>query len=590
MPRNRWITLLHQLSASATNYAAECIQETQQFPLRMRHYIVDSVNFYRIRPVQLKDEILNGISTAAMQIPESIAFAFIANISPSRGLYSTFFIGLFGGLFTSLPGMVSGIAGGMVAVLSDLTSDNGPLAHLCLSERVEYAFAAMMMCGVIQLLLGITHLTKFIRLVSHSVMAGFANGLSIIIFMAQLKAFQIPMENAKSPASQQSCPPLDYVPPASERWLRLDELQTWLVIIIVMISMAIMLLQTRIPGELRLFRLRISSRVIPPTLTAMVISTLVGNLLYNALGQRIRLIGDIARFSGTLPVSHIPQIPWTDGATWGIILQHGVLLALVGTIESLLTWQLGQKITKTNVSIDLSTWEATSQGIGNVFSSFFSSVGGSVMIGQTVANFNNGSRGRISTTVAAFGVLLVVTVAGPVIELMPIAALTGIMFVVVLRTFEWKTFQYIYRLSIPITDIICIILVTVLAVMTNLAIAVLVGVCWSSLVFAAKSIRYTHVKALPAHTFQISGPVFFGSFDRLHRYFSEQKLPQTTFIDLSQAILCDSSSIDFLKSIQTMLAREGKELVLVGADQCLVNRSRKLAKANADEIIEMHAM
>ncbi|KAJ1958130.1 hypothetical protein EC988_000478, partial [Linderina pennispora] len=438
------------------------------------------------------DEVLSGVSIAFMQVPESVAFAFVAGISPVKGLYSTFFIGLIAGIFGSLPGMVSGIAGGMVNIQKELTADDGPLGDRCLSERTEWLFATTLLCGLIQLVLGTLGVTRFLKLVPHSVMAGFMNGLAIVVFRAQLNAFQTdsssrnPKENIEI-INGKVCPPMDFIPPNDQRWLRLDEGQTWQVLIIVFLSMAVVFLQPRIKRRLCIGKFSVGANVLPASLTAMVIGTVIARFIYDsALNRPIRTIGDMATFSGNVPKAHIPDVPWRSGHFWEIVIPKAVLLAIVGLVETAMTWQLCLKIVGANLPAYYCNYDCLGQGAGNLLSSFFTSVGGSVMVGQTTVNLTNGSRSRVSTTVASFLILLFVAVAGKVIEMIPVSALTGILFVVVIKTFEWRTFVYIFRWSIPVTDMITIILVTVLAVATDLAIAVLIGIAWSAVVLAWK--------------------------------------------------------------------------------------------------------
>ncbi|KAF9432221.1 hypothetical protein BGZ76_011102 [Entomortierella beljakovae] len=602
---HEWKKLLTSVSDSVKHSCGLFTEILSNLPIDGKDYLVESLKFYKKHPVALKTEILCGLSIAIMQVPESVAFAFVARISPSRGLHSTFFIGLFGGLFTSLPGMVSGIAGGMVAIVSEITSDHGPLKDKCISERVEYAYATMIICAALQLIMGFFGVSRLIKLVPHAVMIGFMNGLSIIIFKAQLSAFQT--DTIDTPVVDNLyCPPMDYTPPSSQRWLRVDEKETWLVLLVVGLSMAITVFQPKIKKRMKIWKLVISKDTIPPVLTTMIVTTLIGNLLYNKVGVHIRLIGDVAKFGGSLPIAHIPDVPWTSGDFWSVGFRYGFLLALIGSIESVMTWQLCQGILKTNLHTDLSNWEMISQGIGNMFSSFFSSIGGSVMVGQTTVNFISGARGRLSTTIASFTILIFVSVAGKIIEMLPVATLTGILFVVVIHTFHWKTFLYITRLSIPITDIVCIILVTVLAVMTDLAIAVIAGMCWSSLVFAWKAATHTQMMNIEESQihgkirslveeemnmiiFKVSGSVFFGSTSDLIYYFSSHSIAEfdAVVIDFDKAILYDSSAVDFLSYVHNeVITKDNKTLLISGLNNYSLNIVKKSHKLR-DVIVDM---
>ncbi|KAJ1664903.1 hypothetical protein IW140_003722 [Coemansia sp. RSA 1813] len=571
-----------------------------QLPVEGKAFFMDSVRFFMHNPTSLKNEILSGVSISLMQVPESVAFAFVANISPVKGMFSTFFIGLVGGFITTMPGMVSGIAGGMVAIQKDLTSDSGPLGDMCMVDRVEWLYATTLICGIIQVLIGVFGIAKFLKLVPHAVMVGFMNGLAIVIFRAQLTAFQTDKDGSQQQQQQQTvngnvCPLPDYEPPKDQRWLRLNEGQTWQVLAIVFISMAIMILQTKIKRRLRIWKLSISANIIPSSLTAMIVCTLITKLIYEkAAGKPIRSIGDRATFPGNVPMGHIPDVPWSEGRFWGIIMEKAVLLAVVGLVETAMTWRLCQKIIGENIPSHYCNADFLGQGFGNILSSFFTSVGGSVMVGQTTVNLLNGSRSRLSTFVASFLILLYVAVAGKVIEMIPVAALTGILFVVVVKTFEWRTLVYILRWSIPLTDIITIVLVTVLAVVTDLAIAVLIGIAWSAVSVAwkmASDTRVDEVKKLDVQgvsVVKISGPLFFGSAADVSMFFNDtERFHQSVIVlDMSDASVYDSSGVEILKRLVAEVCSNSdskeQKVVIKGLDEksaVLVTKSLKLANA-----------
>ncbi|KAJ2847700.1 hypothetical protein GGI22_005904, partial [Coemansia erecta] len=570
-----------------------------QLPEEGRHFFIDSGRFFMHNPTSLKNEILSGVSISLMQVPESVAFAFVANISPVKGMFSTFFIGLVGGFITTMPGMVSGIAGGMVAIQKDLTSDSGPLGNMCMVDRVEWLYATTLICGIIQVLIGVFGIAKFLKLVPHAVMVGFMNGLAIVIFRAQLTAFQTDKDDSQEQQQQQLvngsvCPLPDYEPPKDQRWLRLNEGQTWQVLAIFLISMAIMILQTKIKRRLRIWKLSISANIIPSSLTAMVVCTLITKLIYEkAANKPIRSIGDRATFPGNVPMGHIPNVPWAQGKFWGAVMEKAVLLAFVGLVETAMTWRLCQKITGENIPSHYCNVDFLGQGFGNILSSFFTSVGGSVMVGQTTVNLLNGSRSRLSTFTASFLILLYVAVAGKVIEMIPVAALTGILFVVVVKTFEWRTLVYILRWSIPLTDIVTIVLVTVLAVVTDLAIAVLIGIAWSAVSVAWKMASDTKVDEIKKHNAQgaavvkISGPLFFGSAADVSMFFNDaERLKQPAIVlDMSDASVYDSSGVEMLKRLVTEACNgSGSDIkvVIKGLDKKsarIVAKSLKLAKA-----------
>ncbi|KAJ1967728.1 hypothetical protein IWQ62_001673, partial [Dispira parvispora] len=567
-----------------TNTGKTVTLTAQQLPEQLLTFTINSTKFFIKSPTTLMDEVLCGVSIAFMQVPESVAFAFIARVSPVRGMYSTFFIGLVAGVFNTLPGTVSGIAGAMVSIQQDLTSDTGTLSDLCLSERTEWLFATMVLCGLIQVLLGVFGITRALKLVPHSVMVGFMNGLAIIIFRAQLTAFEADTDASQSDAMDEKCPPADYSPPRAQRWLTLDEAQLWQVFIIVFLAMTIMVIQPRIKGRLRIGKFSIGANVIPASLTAMIICTIITRFVYEkALDSPIRTIGNLATFPGDLPQPHIPQVPWNSGRFWKVSMPQAIMLAIVGLVETAMTWQMCQKIVGTNRPAYYCSYDCVGQGVGNLMSSFFSSVGGSVMVGQTMVNLLNGSRSRVSTTVASFLILLFVSVAGSVIEMIPVAALTGILFVIVIKTFEWRTFIYIFRWSIPLTDVMTIILVTVLAVVTDLAIAVLIGVAWSAVVFAWKISKSTRIltnqKDKETSVVKIDGAIFFGSAEKVTKA-DKSQLGSVVILDLSNATVYDSSGIEVLKDIVRDFDSTHRQVYLTGLDERtlrLVTRSRRLS-------------
>ncbi|KAJ2512602.1 hypothetical protein GGI11_002723 [Coemansia sp. RSA 2049] len=602
---NVWRTKLDQAKDVLALAVRGAHRATTRLPIESKDFFMDSVRFFMHNPTSLKNEILSGVSISLMQVPESVAFAFVANISPVKGMFSTFFIGLVGGFITTMPGMVSGIAGGMVAIQKDLTSDSGPLGDMCMVDRVEWLYATTLLCGIIQVLIGVFGIAKFLKLVPHAVMVGFMNGLAIVIFRAQLTAFQTDKDGSQQQQQQQQivdgkmCPLPDYEPPKDQRWLRLNEGQTWQVLVIVFISMAIMILQTKIKRRLRIWKFSISANIIPSSLTAMIVCTLITKLIYEkAADKPIRSIGDRAMFPGNVPMGHIPDVPWSEGKFWRVVMEKAVLLAVVGLVETAMTWRLCQKIIGENIPSHYCNIDFLGQGFGNLLSSFFASVGGSVMVGQTTVNLLNGSRSRLSTFVASFLILLYVAVAGKVIEMIPVAALTGILFVVVVKTFEWRTLVYILRWSIPLTDIVTIVLVTVLAVVTDLAIAVLIGIAWSAVSVAWKMASDTKVDEIKRYTkangvtvVKISGPLFFGSAADVSMFFNEtERFQQSTIeLDMSDASVYDSSGVEILKRLVAEVCgksgeggSKGRKVVIKGLDRksaLLVTRSLKLANA-----------
>ncbi|KAJ3089786.1 hypothetical protein HK102_005513 [Quaeritorhiza haematococci] len=432
-----------------------------------------------------------------MQVPESLAFAFLAGITPLQGLHSTFFIGLLAGAFGGRPGMISGIAGAMAVIMGELTADHGPLGYKCYSERVDVLLAVAVFTGLMQVLLAILHVPKLLRLLPYSVHIGFLNGLAIIVFKAQLGVFRVDADDATTQVTRSiSSTNVTDDPKCAnsflqgpQRWLRLDELQTYLVLILIVISMGIMHFQSRIKGRIRLGkRASISSKIIPGSLTAMIVCTAIEHGIYRAAFKvSTKTVGDVASLKGSLPTFHIPAqltLSSSDPGLWGIVLQYSAILCAIGTIESLMTMELCAELLKEELGPYAGIQETIAQGLGNLLSGFFGAVGGSAMVGQSAVNVLNGAQGRLSSVSAAWFIFILIVAAGPAIELLPIATLAGILFLIVIHAFEWRTFKFIIRRQMPLSDIITVILVTVLAVVTDLAIAVVSGVIWSCLVFA----------------------------------------------------------------------------------------------------------
>ncbi|KAI9467490.1 sulfate transporter family-domain-containing protein [Coemansia mojavensis] len=540
-----------------------------------------------------------------MQVPESVAFSFVAGISPTRGMYSTFFMGIFGGVVTTMPGMVSGIAGGMVSIQKELTDDNGPLGDYCLMDRAEWVFASSLVCGVIQMILSFLGVAKLLKLVPHSVMVGFLNGLAIIILRAQLGAFQV--DKSGSPTmfeDKEGCPTPDYVPPRDQRWLKFNEAEFWQVTIIVVLSAAIMILQPKIKKRIKIGKFSIGSNIVPPSLVIMVICTLISS--------PIKTIGDMTTFPGGLPKGTVPKVPWSSGKFWKIIIEKSALLSIVGLVESVMTWEMCQKIVGSNLPPSRANVDCLGQGLGNFISSFFSSAGGSVMVGQTAVNLLNGSRSRLSSVVASFIILIFVSVAGRLIELIPVAALTGILFVVVAKTFEWRTFVYMFRRSIPFTDVISIILVAVLSVVTDLAIGVVAGVAWCSVVMAWKLAKETRLKvnttthvertSLSSNSsgniiavIKVSGAIFFGSSSMIEHELVRDSdtinLCPIVFLNLEDATIYDSSGVEVIKNIVRELDNGERKIFISKLDQRslkLLTRSQKLVRVVtlSNEVLE----
>lgn len=500
-------------------------------PLILKKYL----NLFDFRQkVDYRTEVLSGFTVALALVPEAIAFALIAGLSPLTGLYAAFVVGLVTSVLGGRPGMISGATGAIAVVLVSLVADHG----------VEYLFAAVILAGLIQVGAGALRLGKFMRLVPQPVIFGFVNGLAIIIFMSQLGQFKA----------------------ADGSWLQGTVLWTFLALVV--LTMGIIWILPRF------------SRVVPASLVAIL--TVFGLVLL--LDIPTRDIGDIASIKGSFPPFHIPKLPFTLESLQ-IIFPYALIVAGVGLIESLLTLNIVDEITETR---GRGNKEAVAQGLANILSGLFSGMGGCAMIGQSLINTSNGARARLSGIVASLMLLVFIVFGASLIERVPMAALTGLMIMVALGTFEWASLRTFRRM--PKSDVAVMVLVTLVTVfLHNLALAVLVGVIISALVFAwdnAKRIRarkYTDQDGVKHY--EIYGPLFFGSVGLFKEKFDVQGDPEEVIIDFGESRVVDMSAIEALNRITERYQKAGKKVHL----KHLSNDCRKLL-SNADAIIEVNVL
>ena len=472
---------------------------------------------------QTKTEILSGLTVALALVPEAVAFAFVAGVHPLVGLYAAFIVGLVTALLGGRPGMISGATGALAVVMVSLVSQHG----------VEYLFATVVVMGVLQVLAGIFHLGKFIRLVPHPVMLGFVNGLAIVIFLAQLSQFQVP-GSAEGAGGHGM---------ANGQWLTGLPLATMLGL--VALTMAIIWAMPRL------------TRAVPAPLAG--IGVVAGLVI--VFGIDVPRVGDMASIEGSLPAFHIPMVPLTL-ETLRIVLPYAFILAAIGLIESLLTLNLVGEITGQRGG---ASKECVAQGTANVVTGFFGGMGGCAMIGQSLINIKSGGRGRTSGVVAALALAIFIMIGGPVIGQIPVAALVGVMFMVVIGTFEWATFKTFGR--VPASEVFVILAVTLITVfLHNLALAVLVGVILSALVFAWESAK--HVRLLPAdqadgtRVYYLHGLLFFGSVREFSERLAPAKDPAEVIIDFKEAKVCDYSSLEMLSVLTERYKKAGKRVRL----------------------------
>ena len=487
--------------------------------------------------VDYKIEILAGLTVAMTMIPESLSFAILAGFPPLVGLYGAFLMGLITAILGGRPGLVSGGAGATVIVLIALMNSHG----------LEYVFGAVALAGVIQIVVGLFKLGKFIRLVPQPVMYGFVNGLAVIIFLSQLEQFK-DVVNGNS------------------TWLSGTPL--YIMTGLVALTIAIIVLFPKI------------TKKIPASLVAIIVVFAVV-LIFNIDTKQV---ADIASVSGSLPPFHIPEIPFT-WETFEVILPYGLIMAAVGLTEGLLTLNLVDEITGTRGN---SNRECLAQGTANIANGFFYGMGGCPMIAQTLVNLSSGSRARLSGIVAALTILVIILVGAPVIELVPMAALTGVMIMVAIGTFEWSSFKAFTKM--PKSDIFVMVVVTLITIfLHNLALAVLIGVIIAALVFAwenAKRIRARKfVDENGIKHYEIFGPLFFGSTTAFAEKFDVTNDPKEIIIDFAESRIADMSAIEAVNGVTSRYAKLGKKVHLrhLSAD-CI-----HLLK-NAEAIIDVNIM
>lgn len=487
------------------------------------------------RGTDYKTEVLSGLTVALALVPEAVAFAFMAGLSPLTGLYAAFVMGFVTSILGGRPGMISGATGAVAIVLVALAQQHG----------AEYIFATVILAGLLQLVAGALKLGKFMRLVPHPAIFGFVNGLAIIIFMSQIVQFQ---------------------DPATGSWLEGTAL--WTMLGLVALTMLI------------IWGLPKITKAFPSSLAAILV---VWGLVA-ALGIDSRTVGDMAPISGEFPPFHWPDVPFTWD-TLTLIFPYAAIMAGVGLIESLLTLNIIDEITGTRGN---GNREAMAQGTANLLSGMFSGMGGCAMIGQSLINISSGARTRISGVVASLLLLSFIMYGSSLIELVPMAALTGLMIMVSIGTFEWASLRTFNRM--PKSDIIIMVTVTLVTVLAkDLALAVLIGVVIAALVFAWDSaVRIRARKSIDDEGikhYEIYGPLFFGSISTFNDKFDVEGDPDEVIIDFEESRVVDMSAIEALNKITEKYQKAGKKVHL----KHLSPDCRKLLK-NADRIIDINVI
>ena len=476
-----------------------------------------------LTPGQMRTEILSGLTVALALVPEAVAFAFVAGVEPLVGLYAAFIVGLITALFGGRPGMISGATGALAVVMVSLVAQHG----------VEYLFATVVLMGLIQIVVGIMRWGKFIRLVPHPVMLGFVNGLAIVIFLAQLGQFQVPGTAHGGGHGM-----------ANGEWLSGAPL--YLMLGLVALTMGIIWVMPKITSA------------IPAPLAGIAI---VAGLVIG-FGLDVPLVGDLASIEGGLPPFHVPMVP-LNWETFEIILPYALILAAIGLIESLLTLNLVGEMTGKRGG---ASQECLAQGAANTVTGFFGGMGGCAMIGQSMINVKSGGRTRIAGTAAALFLLAFILFASSLIEQIPLAALVGVMFMVVIGTFAWNSLRILRK--VPRTDAFVTILVTIVTVATDLATAVVVGVIVSALAYAWSNATRIHAIKRESRTeagaqvYEIQGPLFFGSSDGFMEIFDVDSDPEVVIIDFAASRVADQSALQAIEAVAQKYQDAGKKIQL----------------------------
>ena len=474
-----------------------------------------------LTPSRIRIELLSGLTVALALVPEAVAFAFVAGVHPLVGLYAAFIVGLITALIGGRPGMISGATGALAVVMVALVAQHG----------VEYLFATVVLMGLIQIFAGAMQWGKFIRLVPHPVMLGFVNGLAIVIFLAQMSQFKVPGTMEATGHGM-----------GGGEWL--SGLPLYTMLALVALTMAI------------IWALPKLTNAIPAPLAGIgVVAAIV-----IAFGIEVPRVGDLASIQGGLPAFHVPMVPLTL-ETLQIILPYAVILAAIGLIESLLTLNLVGEMTGTRGG---ASQECIAQGVANTATGFFVGMGGCAMIGQSMINVKSGGRTRIAGIAAALFLLVFILFAAPLIELIPLAALVGVMFMVVIGTFAWNSLRILAR--VPRTDAFVILLVTVVTVLEDLAVAVVVGVIVSALAYAWNNARRIHAKTYVtpegAKVYQVQGPLFFGSAEGFAELFDPARDPQTVIVDFADSRVVDQSALQAIEAVAGKYEATGKRVQL----------------------------
>ncbi len=510
--------------------------------------IASYLGYKRLTVSGCKNDILSGLTVALALVPEAVAFALVAGVSPMVGLYAAFIMCLASAILGGRPGIISGATGSTAAVMITLVAQHG----------IQYLFAAVILMGLIQVVVGVLKLGKFIRMMPQSVIMGFVNGLAIVIFIAQLQQFGVHGQPGWLSNTIFAGSVIDIA------WLKGSAL--WIMLMLVAIGMLIIYILPKI------------TKAVPAPLAAIMVVTII---VY-AFNIHSETVGDIVHMAGSLPSFHLPSVP-LNLETLKIIFPYSIIMAAVGIIESLLTLRVIDEYTETRGK---SNRECVGQGMGNLICGVFGGMGGCAMIGQSMINVSSGGRSRLSGIMAGLSLLFFILVASSLIEKIPVAALVSVMFMVVIGTFEWNSFRVLHK--IPKSDALVLILVSVVTVFTDLAFAVFVGVIISAVVFAWKHAGHIQVRRNETATstiYHVSGPLYFTSTTQFLEEFTLEQDKTDVIVDFAYAKVCDHSGLEAIDSLAQRYLKLNKTLHF----QHLSPDCKKLLH-NAKDMVEINIL
>ena len=501
----------------------------------------------------IKDDVFSGLTVALALVPEAVAFAFVAGISPIIGLYGAFMMALITAIIGGRPGMISGATGAMAVVMVGLVIEGNQYAESIgysgAELGIQFLFVTLLFTGAFQVLAGFFKLGKYVRMIPHPVMMGFVNGLAIVIMTSQFGMFK---ENGE--------------------WLSGDMLLMMIGLVVLTMGLMIGLpyISKKIPAAL-VSILAVTGIVIFGGIDTATVSSFIASGSADGNGS---LAADLPSFA-------IPIIPM-NLESLKIILPYAFILAAIGLIESLMTLNLIDELTETHGN---GNRECMAQGTANIVNGFFGGMGGCAMIGQSIINIKSGGRGRLSGIVAGLSLLIFILFASKYIEMVPIAALVGVMFMVVIGTFAWSTFKIINK--IPKADLLVIAVVTFITVVEDLAVAVFAGVIISALVFAwENALRIRARKHTDEHGikhYEIYGPLFFGSTKLFLEKFDVKEDPKEVIVDFQESRIMDQSAIEAINKIAEKYQKEGKTIHLWHLSQdctALIKKAEKICVVN----------